>query len=279
LQSWGVRHVTDRWAHRSERLAPEPAAALAALLDVPPPGDRVPLLWHWLHLLERPAQADLGVDGHPVRGTVPEPPGPGRRRMWAAGRVATHHPLRYGEVATRRTKVVEVAEKQGRSGLLTFVTVRHELFVADQLAVEEEQDIVYREAVTAASPAALPAGGDQPEADADWRITTSPTLLFRFSALTYNAHRIHYDRGYARDVEGYPGLVVHGPLQAMLMAEAVRARTPGEVREATFAYRLVSPVFDEEDLLIATSADATAIDATVRSGSGRVTATGRWEPA
>ena len=253
--------------------------ALAALLGVPPPADTVPLLWHWLHLLERPAEADLGVDGHPVRGTVPEPPGPGRRRMWAAGRVRTHQPLRYGDVVTRRTRVAEVVEKQGRSGPLTFVTVGHELWDDGGLAIEEEQDIVYREAVAPAAPAVLRPGGEEPETDGDWRVRTSPTLLFRFSALTYNAHRIHYDRGYARDVEGYPGLVVHGPLQAMLMAEAVRARTPDAPRAVTFAYRLVSPVFDEEDLLVAASADRSAVEARVRSGSGRVTATGRWEPA
>lgn len=271
--------VADAWTERSERLAPEPALALSALLDVPPPGDTVPLLWHWLHLLERPAEADLGTDGHAVRGSVPEPPGPDRRRMWAAGRVRTHRHLRYGELTTRNSKVARVVEKQGRSGPLTFVTVRHELRAGGQLAIEEEQDIVYRQAVTPAVPAALPPGGDRPAAEGDWRVHISPTLLFRFSALTYNAHRIHYDRDYARSVEGYPGLVVHGPLQAMLMAEAIRAQTSDAPRSATFAYRLVSPAFDEEDLLIATSVTAGAIEAEVCSGSGRVTATGRWEPA
>jgi 3-methylfumaryl-CoA hydratase len=218
----------DEVVERTEVLLPGPAQALGALLGVPVPdlqrAEGLPLLWHWVYLLDRPAQADLGPDGHPVRGTLPTPPGPGRRRMWAGGRVSARGSLRCGQPATRRTSVLSAQEKQGRSGPLTFVVIRHQILQADRIVVEEEQDIVYREA---APPTPAPAAGaDQspvvPAAADEWAIDTSPTLLFRFSALTYNAHRIHYDRDYARDVEGYPGLLVHGPLQALAMAEAAR---------------------------------------------------------
>ena len=199
-------------------------------------GAGLPLLWHWIYLIDRPAQADLGPDGHPVRGTLPAPPGPGRRRMWAGGRVRTRGPLRAGSPATKRTSVLSVTEKQGRSGHLTFVTVGHQISQDGQLVIDEEQDIVYREAVTVPAPAPAaeaafaeePAGEPPlvPPGDGEWEIEVSPTLLFRFSALTYNAHRIHYDRDYCRGVEGYPGLLTHGPLQALAMAEAAARGRP-----------------------------------------------------
>jgi 3-methylfumaryl-CoA hydratase len=142
---------------RTETLQPEPARALGALLGVPVPGlERgagLPLLWHWIYLLDRPAQADLGPDGHPVRGTLPAPPGPGRRRMWAGGRVRSRRPLLIGSPATKRTSVLSVTEKQGRSGRLTFVTVGHQIMQDGQLVIDEEQDIVYREAITVPAPA------------------------------------------------------------------------------------------------------------------------------
>ena len=213
---------------RTETLLPGPAQALGALLDVPVPdlagGAGLPLLWHWIYLLERPAQADLGPDGHPVRGTIPAPPGPGRRRMWAGGRVRASGPLRCGEPATRRSRVQSVEDKQGRSGPLTFCVVHHQIWQRGRVVIDELQDIVYRAAVSpAGQPAAAWEGPEIPPAEGERAIEVSPTLLFRFSALTYNAHRIHYDRDYARDVEGYPGLLTHGPLQALAMTEAARA--------------------------------------------------------
>ena len=207
---------------RTEMLQPEPARALGALLGVPVPdlehGAGLPLLWHWIYLIDRPAQADLGPDGHPVRGTLPAPPGPGRRRMWKVrgGRVrTTRGRLRAGSPATKRTSVLSVTQKQGRSGHLTFVTVGHQIVQDGQLVIDEEQDIVYREAVAVPAPAPAadaafaeePAGEPPrvPPGDGEWEIDVSPTLLFRFSALTYNAHRIHYDRDFCRDVsEGVP---------------------------------------------------------------------------
>jgi 3-methylfumaryl-CoA hydratase len=268
----------DEVVERTEVLLPGPAQALGALLGVPVPdlqrAEGLPLLWHWVYLLDRPAQADLGPDGHPVRGTLPTPPGPGRRRMWAGGRVSARGSLRCGQPATRRTSVLSAQEKQGRSGPLTFVVIRHQILQADRIVVEEEQDIVYREA---AAPTPAPAAGaDQspvvPAAAGEWAIDTSPTLLFRFSALTYNAHRIHYDRDYARDVEGYPGLLVHGPLQALAMAEAARARGGGDKR--FFEYRLVSPLFDDRGMVVSAVPGNEPIHTAVRDRYGRPTASG-----
>ncbi|MFI7114881.1 MaoC family dehydratase N-terminal domain-containing protein [Amycolatopsis sp. NPDC049868] len=263
---------------RTELLQPEPAQALAALLDVPVPDleQGLPLLWHWIYLLDRPAQADLGQDGHPVRNTVVAPPGPGRRRMWAGGRVHTLGPLRCGEPATRHSEVLSLTEKQGRTGTLTIAVVGHEIRQGGRLVVEEEQDIVYRDADST-----VPAGGDngpeRPPADGEWSVSISPTLLFRFSALTYNAHRIHYDRGYASDVEGYPGLVVHGPLQALAMAETARAR--GWNGNQYFDYRLIAPLFDHQGLVASATAEGDALTTAVRDLHGRQTATGTLRSA
>jgi 3-methylfumaryl-CoA hydratase len=272
---------------RTETLQPEPARALGALLGIPVPdlerGAGLPLLWHWIYLIDRPAQADLGPDGHPVRGTLPAPPGPGRRRMWAGGRVRTRGPLRTGSPATKRTSVLSVIEKQGRSGHLTFVTVGHQISQGGQLVIDEEQDIVYREAVVVPAPAPAaeaafaeePAGEPPrvPPRDGEWEIEVSPTLLFRFSALTYNAHRIHYDRDYCRDVEGYPGLLTHGPLQALTMAEAARAAGHAD-GDLTFEYRLVSPLFDYQGLIVGAAPGQAGVTTSARDRYGRQTAAG-----
>ena len=272
---------------RTEMLQPEPAGALGALLGVPVPdlerGAGLPPLWHWVYLLDRPAQADLGPDGHPVRGTLPAPPGPGRRRMWAGGRVRASGRLRTGSPATRRTSVLSVTEKQGRSGHLTFVTVGHQITQGGQLVIDEERDIVYREAVTGPAPApaaeAAVAGepasepAEVPPGEGEREVDVSPTLLFRFSALTYNAHRIHYDRDYCRDVEGYPGLLTHGPLQALAMAEAARAAGHAD-GNLTFGYRLVSPLFDYQGLIVGAVPGQGGVTTAARDRYGRQTAAG-----
>jgi 3-methylfumaryl-CoA hydratase len=265
----------DEVVERTELLLPGPATALGALLDVPVPdlerGEGLPLLWHWFYLLEHPAQADLGPDGHPIRNCVPAPPGSGRRRMWAGGQVRTRGPLRCGERATRRTRVRSVQEKQGRSGPLTFVAVEHLIEQGGQVVVEERQDIVYRP--TSSANPVTPEGGEiVPAAEDDWALDVSPTLLFRFSALTYNAHRIHYDRDYARDAEGYPGLLTHGPLQALAMAEAARAAGCGG--DQLFDYRLVSPLFDHQGLITRADKGTGGTATAVRDVHGRQTATG-----
>jgi 3-methylfumaryl-CoA hydratase len=276
---------------RTELLVPGPAQALGALLGVPVPdlehGAGLPLLWHWVYLLERLAQADLGQDGHPARGTLPAPPGPGRRRMWAGGRVRTNGALRCGEPATRRSRVLSVTDKQGKSGPLTITVVEHQILQRGQLVIDERQDIVYREAAApAAAPAAFPApppretpadsGTEIPAAADEWQIDVSPVLLFRFSALTYNAHRIHYDRDYARHVEGYPGLLTHGPLQALAMTEAARAidGAAGDGREHDFAYRLESPLFDHQGLIARAVREQAVTTTSVRDAFGRRTASG-----
>jgi 3-methylfumaryl-CoA hydratase len=279
--------VTDV-IERTELLLPGPAEALGRLLDVPVPdlahGAGLPLLWHWVYLLDRPAQADLGPDGHPVRGTLPAPPEPGRRRMWAGGQVRANGSLRCGQAAIKRSRVLSVEEKQGRSGSLTFVVVQHQVIQRGQVVIEERQDIVYREASSPPGPAAAPTndpaveGPVVPAGDGEWPVDVSPTLLFRFSALTYNAHRIHYDRDYARDVEGYPGLLTHGPLQALAMAEAARATgaagDPAAGSGQEFAYRLESPLFDHQGMIVKAVREQDATATSVRDSHGRQTASG-----
>jgi 3-methylfumaryl-CoA hydratase len=284
--------MTDR-RQQTELLVPGPAEAFAGLLDVPCPdlddGEPLPVGWHWFYLLERPAQRDLGPDGHPVRGVLPSPPGPGLRRMWAGGAVQTLHGLRTGSCATRTSRVADTVTKQGRSGTLVFVTVEHEVAQGGRTCVHERQDIVYREqrpdrpsrerASTAARDDSVIQTKPAPDAlhDGDWSIHVDATLLFRFSALTYNAHRIHYDRSYAGDVEGYPGLLTHGPLQALAMMESARAA--GALRAgvpSTFEYRLQAPLLDHEGMVVRTEFDPSSAResgvSTVSDRSGRVAA-------
>lgn len=256
-------------------LLPWPAEALADLLDVPLPdlagGDGLPLGWHWLHLLDHPRQADLGPDGHPVRGVFPSPPAPGLRRMWAGGALTGLGPLRTGEETVRRSQVLESSTKTGRSGTLQFVTVQHELLQRGEVVVRERQDIVYREPVAAAAPAPPAEAPAVPLAPGDREVPVSPTLLFRYSALTYNAHRIHYDHGWVRQ-EGYADLVVHGPLQALMMAELLR-RTGDGLVDRTFAYRLTAPMVGPQRLTVLAAEGGLAEGAEVRDARGVVTAT------
>jgi 3-methylfumaryl-CoA hydratase len=211
-------------------------------------------MWHWFTLLDHPAQDEIGADGHPVDGAF-LPPVPGRRRMFAGGRLLLSGPIVVGASLTSRSSVREVSVKHGRSGELAFVTVRHEL-IADGIAVgAEEQDIVYRSEPEGTAPrtVARPETGE-PEPAGEWRLelATGPVLLFRFSALTYNGHRIHYDKPYAVEAEGYPDLVIHGPLLALLALELPRRQAPGQpVRE--FSYRLVRPAFSPARIVAAAS--------------------------
>jgi 3-methylfumaryl-CoA hydratase len=230
------------------------------------PDGALPILWHWLAFLPRSPQHALDADGHPRRGGF-LPPVPLPRRMFVGSRVELAGELAPDSPLERRGRVTSVKDKTGRSGPLVFVTARFELFHpggAEPL-LAEEQDIVYREASKDAdSPASRDAvraaskdegasgQEDGPEADSwtwRWDLGIDPSLLFRFSALTYNAHRIHYDREWATGVEGYPGLVVHGPLQAVALAELCRRNEPGApVR--SFAFRAVQPKFDDGPLLV-----------------------------
>jgi hydroxyacyl-ACP dehydratase HTD2-like protein with hotdog domain len=310
-----------RWAPEpaevTELITAEPAVALAGLLDaespVSGPGDAIPPLWHWLYFLDRPAQRDLGPDGHPAQGRF-MPPIPRRRRMYAGGRVSYLSPLRCGDQITRRSELAGWRIRPGRSGELLFVTVRH-TFRRDGVPVaSEEQDLVYRSAPAPAGqlpagpvPAAAPPAATSPDAgratspaagtpaaagpharvtpvsDAagSWelQVVTDPVMLFRFSALTYNAHRIHYDAQYATSVEGHPGLVVHGPLIALLCLELPRRHRPGRlVPELSFRAR--SPLYAEQLLTVTGRPrdDGCEMRVTAPDGTEAMTATGRLAP-
>ncbi|MDB5750428.1 MAG: hypothetical protein JWP65_849 [Ramlibacter sp.] len=237
------------WEGRSETLHDEltaaPVRALSATLDrddpEPAAGTALPPLWHWLYFLPRHLQSELGADGHAKLGGF-LPPVPLPRRMWAGGRLQWHAPLRVGEPVRRMSRIAGVTHKAGRSGDLVFVLVRHEVHNANGLAVIEEHDIVYRAAARPGDPV-VPA--QAAPADAPWsrEIVPDPVLLFRYSALTFNGHRIHYDRSYVTEVEGYPGLVVHGPLIATLLVDLVRRQRP-EATLRSFSFKAVRPTYD-----------------------------------
>jgi 3-methylfumaryl-CoA hydratase len=238
----------QRWIGRSETVediaSPVPLAGLAALLDhtVPPWSEgELPPLAHWLYFLERTPQSELGPDGHPKRGEF-LPPIALPRRMWAGSRIVFHAPIPVGAAMTRRSTIANVAQKTGASGTMVFVTVQHEISTGDVLAVTDEHDVVYREA---SKPGDMP-----PPPKSDGRVSSSTrtvvpdsVMLFRYSALTFNGHRIHYDRNYARDVEGYPGLVVHGPLIATLLMDHF-LHTHSRSSVSHFEFRAHSPLFD-----------------------------------
>jgi 3-methylfumaryl-CoA hydratase len=240
LQTWVGRSET-----RSDLVTAAPLTGLAATLDRddPPPaeGTAVPPLWHWLYFLPQAPAREIGDDGHPRRGGF-LPPVPLPRRMWAGGRLAFEQPLRVGERVERESTILSVDGKQGRSGMLVFVTVQHRYRVGGAVALTEEHDIVYRDAP---QPGAAPAAPLPAPADVAFEraIVPDPVLLFRYSALTFNGHRIHYDRPYVTEVEGYPGLIVHGPLIATLLLDLLRRERPGAT-VLRFEFKAVRPVFD-----------------------------------
>ncbi|MET9992734.1 hypothetical protein ABZ061_24605 [Streptomyces mutabilis] len=265
-------------ARDEDPLDPSPSAALSACLDLPEPaagaGDPLPPLWHWLYFLQWPGQSELGPDGHVREGGF-LPPLPDRRRMFAGGRCRITAPLRLGVPAERVSSLGPVVPRNGRSGELLFVTTRHEFRQSGRTCLVEEQDTVYRSgAGSGARNAAPSAASAVPRTEGPWTLRARPDerLLFRFSALTANTHRIHYDAPYCRDVEGYPGLVVHGPLLAVLMLELVRTEAPGrQVR--SLSYRLRQPVFAGEDVwAIGTPADDGA-ELRIATGGGGCHAT------
>lgn len=225
-----------------------PIAALAATLDIeisyPQPGDPLPPLWHWLYFLPFPMQSELGADGHAKRGGF-LPPVELPRRMWAGGSVEFHHPPRVGESMTRTSRIMDVKFKEGHGGPLVFVLVRHEIASAGKAALTEEHDIVYRDHPRPGEVLRAPRIAPEYLEAAAWErvVTPDDVLLFRYSALTFNGHRIHYDRRYATEVEGYPGLVVHGPLLATLLVDLVRSNLPAAV-VTHFEFRAVNPIFD-----------------------------------
>ncbi|MDM0026520.1 FAS1-like dehydratase domain-containing protein [Variovorax saccharolyticus] len=242
LQSWIGRSETVDDAINST-----PVVALTATLDHPATpvdaGTLLPPLWHWLYFLPMHRQSEIGADGHARRGGF-LPPVPLPRRMWAGSQFEFRSPIRVGDRVARTSIIDDVAIKEGRTGKLVFVKVRHELRCngAAEPALVEFHDIVYREAQrpddVVPPPQAAPA-------EAAWRrqIVPDDVLLFRYSALTFNGHRIHYDRQYVTQVEGYPGLIVHGPLIATLLMDLLRRQMP-DADVASFRFKAVRPTFD-----------------------------------
>jgi 3-methylfumaryl-CoA hydratase len=222
-----------------------PLQALAATLDrddpPPQPGDAVPPCWHWLYFLPLQRASGIGSDGHPKRGGF-LPPVPLPRRMWAGSRIVFERPLKAGKLIRRSSRIDDVSVKEGRTGTLVFVRVLHAISDSGGPAITEEQDIVYR-AMPLPGEAAPPLKPARTDEQFSRRIVPDPVLLFRYSALTFNGHRIHYDRPYATGEEGYPGLVVHGPLIATLLLDLLRRSRP-ELRVMSFEFKAVSPLID-----------------------------------
>lgn len=227
-----------------------PVIGLAATLDrrdaEPKPGDSIPPGWHWLYFLEAKPASELGADGHPKLGGFLPPVGTARR-MWAGGRMEFRRALRIGDRLRRDSEIISIDIKDGRSGKLVFVTVRHVVTASGETAVVEEHDIVYREPMKSGEVA--PAGKPAPR-DPAWRreLVVDPVMLFRYSALTFIGHRIHYDIDYCRQVEGYPGLVVHGPLQTVLILDLCRRHEPRAVKRID--YRALHPLFHFERISV-----------------------------
>lgn len=231
--SWIGRHITA-----DSGLDAEHAKRVALTLNDPIPqvGDSLPSLWQWAFFTDSVPTPGLGTDGHPATGTFLPPTGD-RIRMWAGGRVNLSKPLLVGVPASKKSTIQAIQEKEGRQGKLLFVTIRHDYTQNGETAISEEQDLVYRRP----SPPVLK--GTQPAPQSQWTTQVEPhsTLLFRYSAVTFNSHRIHYDFPYVTAEEGYPALVVHGPLIATLMLRGFQNANPDKtVRH--FAYRGLRPL-------------------------------------
>ena len=245
LQSWvGKTELHD------DLITPFPSNALAATLDRDESydiDDPLPPLWHWLHFLPIHKLKDSGYDGHAALGGF-LPPVPLPRRMWAGSRLRFLAPMQIGAALSRCSTVKSVAHKSGRSGELVFVTVIHEVFDAKTLCTREEQDIVYRDLPKPNAPVSAPVLAHTCS-DFSRKIEPDPVLLFRYSALTFNGHRIHYDQPFCTGTEGYEGLVVHGPLLATLMLDLLRREYPN-AQVTDFEFRALSPVFDTHDFTV-----------------------------
>jgi 3-methylfumaryl-CoA hydratase len=248
LESWLGRSETS-----TDVITATPYAALSATLDRsvarPPEGTPLPPLWHWLYFLPLYKESEVGPDGHARRGEF-LPPVPLPRRMWAGSEFEFRRPLCIGDQVTRVSTISGISEKAGRSGSLVFVKVRRELRRSGEpdLAIAETHDIVYREAARPGASAQPPAPAPDTAA---WerKVVPDAVLLFRYSALTFNGHRIHYDRRYVTEVESYPGLIVHGPLIATLLLDLLREHRP-DAAVARFTFRASSPLFDTDPFFV-----------------------------
>ena len=270
----------QQWVGRQETLHDQasaaPMRALSATLDredpAPTPGTPIPPLWHWLYFLPAAPAREIGLDGHPHRGGF-LPPVPLPRRMWAGGRLTWDptNPLRVGDAIERVSRIESVTHKSGRTGDLLFVTVLHTISNAQGASITEAHDIVYRAAAKPGEAAPEPL---MAAADAPWHreLTPDEVLLFRYSALTFNGHRIHYDRDYVTSVEGYPGLIVHGPLIATLLVDLVRRQRP-QVQLHRFEFKAVHPTFDGLPMQVCgtPSAQGNSVDLWAHDHAGRLT--------
>ena len=281
----------SQWIGRSESVAdeisPVTAQAAAATFDQDAAaltaGAELPPLWHWFYFLPRIAQSRLGADGHPQReGGSFMPPIPLPRRMFAGARLKWRRPLVLGQPARREAVIRDVVQKTGRSGRLAFVTVSYRYLQTpadpsdpSELCVEEEQDIVYREPGPALKPPELAEMPALPPESSSRMVTPDSRLLFRFSALTFNAHRIHYDRVYATSEEGYPGLVVHGPLTAMLLLQLGLENTSHAVE--TFRFRSQSPLFDSAPFRLVAVPTHDGVQLQAQGPNGKTTMTAMAE--
>jgi len=240
-----LKQWTGKQESVEETISVEPLHRLRATLDKEPiafnSGDAVPALWHWIYFLTPVRASELGRDGHPALGGF-MPPIQLPQRMWAGGKLTFDQPLRIGDRAKKLSTVRGIKVKEGRSGLLCFVEVEHDIFVKNELRISEMHSIVYREIKPPKEDRSLPS---EAPANAQWskQIVPDPTLLFRYSALTFNGHRIHYDLDFCRQQEGYPGLVFHGPLTATLLLDLAMERNPGRGLSA-YEFRALSPLFD-----------------------------------
>lgn len=238
LQEW-----VGRQEQAQDQVYPTPVRALALTLDTDPGALlKKPLrpLWHWLYFLPLNPLSEAGTDGHTARGGF-LPPVPLPRRMWAGSEIRFHDPIAIGDSLKRKSTIQSVEHKKGRSGDLLFVTVNHQIYRQHTLCIDELHHIVYRDLPAADAPHPVPPAATQ---QAQWSrtVTPDPVLLFRYSALTFNSHRIHYDAPYTIEHEGYPGLVVHGPLIATLLMDLLHEHLPGR-RVEQLQFRAISPVF------------------------------------
>ncbi|HEY2831788.1 MAG TPA: MaoC family dehydratase N-terminal domain-containing protein [Sporichthyaceae bacterium] len=285
-ESPSLRDIAAQWRPETiaqyERIDITPTATFAGLLDQPVPvrgeGDPLPPLWHWLHLLDRPTKSEVGPDGHPLQGTF-LPPIPDRRRMFAGGHLIQHAPFRVGQEVTRVSTVTNVAVKQGSTGEMMFVTVRDMFTAGGVLLAVEDKNIMYR-CGDPARPPQNPSTAAPPPVDSVWQLPfqPDPVTLFRFSALTYNSHRIHYDQDYVARVEHYPDLIVHGPLLAILCLELPRRYAP-ELTLTQLAFRARNTAYCKHKILVHgsprdTGSGVTAeLAAATGDSSGAMTAT------
>ena len=267
-----LREWIGRTETRVDQATAAPIAAMSATLEgddlEPKPGTEIPPLWHWLYFLPISPLGEAGPDGHPKRGGF-LPPVPLPRRMFAGGRLEFRRALKVGQQITRTSRITDVSGKEGRSGTLVFVTVRHEIADAAGVALTEEHDIVYRENPRADAPVSKPQAARTDEAFSR-EIAPDPVLLFRYSALTFNSHRIHYDRSYVTEVEGYPGLIVHGPLIATLLVDLLRRNLP-QTPVRRFEFRALRPLFDIHRFTVCGRRDADRVTLWARDHEGWLT--------